>query len=85
MHPEPTVAMHTATVIYIERAMVAGRPKQKMHSKEGSIQTKTKSADRARRGAANEPKRRAANEVVAKDPSIQPGKLKRIGGSMSDD
>jgi hypothetical protein len=40
---------------------------------------------RARRGAGNEPKRRAANKVVAIHPSRQPGTLKAIGGSMSDD
>lgn len=45
----------------------------------------------APRGAGNEPKRKRADDpkkpevLQAKDPSLQPGTLKRLGGSSSDD
>jgi hypothetical protein len=60
--------------------------KQKMLTRGGSIQSNRK---QARRGAGDEPEApRAAGEpdtVVAKDPSQELGKFKRLGGSMSDD
>jgi hypothetical protein len=46
---------------------------------------------RALRGAGNEPQRKRADDpkepevLQAKDPSLQPGTLKRLGGSSSDD
>lgn len=60
--------------------------KEKMHPKGGSIQNNEK---QARRVAANKPEAPRApaepNTVVAKDPSQEPGKFKRLGGSMSDE
>jgi hypothetical protein len=46
---------------------------------------------RARRGAGDEPQRKRGDDLKkpevlqAKDPSLQPGTLKRLGGSSSDD
>ena len=59
--------------------------KQKMHSRGDSSRGDTKAA---RRGATNQPEAPRAPEgetVFAKDPSQEAGRLKPIGGSMSDD
>jgi hypothetical protein len=62
-----------------------------MHSREVLLMAKKNSVANAPRGAGNEPQRKRADDpkkpevLHAKDPSLQSGTLKRLGGSASDD